>query len=125
MISNKPLKPAKEFNMKTIKKGQDKKTEYIVAKKSNGIKYWKILKKEEKKCLKEFDKKKTINLAEYKKGRYSTNLQAIAVTYSQVFKNNPKCNKYIGRNKKLIKKSINKSTKKSTIKKSAKKTKKK
>ena len=43
-----PIEPAKKFNMNTIKKGQDKKTEYIVKKKSNGIKYWKILKLEEK-----------------------------------------------------------------------------
>jgi len=113
MTRQAPSESAKNFNLNTIKKGQDKKTEYIVAKKSNGVKYWKILKKEEKKCLKDFDKKKTINLAEYKKGRYSTNLQAIAVTYSQVFKNNPKCNKYIGRNKKsTIKKSTKKNKKK-------------
>ena len=45
--------------MNTIKKGQDKKTEYIVSKKSNGIKYWKILNSEEKKCLKDFEKKRT------------------------------------------------------------------
>ena len=31
-----------------------KKTEYIVSKKSNGIKYWKILNSEEKKCLKDY-----------------------------------------------------------------------
>ena len=42
MVSNKPSKPAKEFNMKTIKKGQDKKTEYIIAKKN---KWYKILEK--------------------------------------------------------------------------------
>ena len=66
------------------------------------------IKKEEKKCLKDFDKKKQLIYLNIK-GRYSTNLQAIAVTYSQVFKNNPKCNKYIGRNKKST---IKKSTKK-------------
>jgi len=100
-----PIEPAKKFNMNTIKKGLDKKTEYIVKKKSNGIKYWKILKSDEKKCLKEFEKKKKINLEEYKKGKYVNNKQALAVTYSQVLKKNPKCEKYIGtKNKKSVKK---------------------
>jgi len=57
MNKNAPIIPAKKFNMNTIKKGQDKKTEYIVSKKSNDIKYWKKLKQDEKKCLKEFKKK--------------------------------------------------------------------
>ena len=96
MSKKSPTEPAKNFNMNTVKKGQDKKTEYIVSKKSNGVKYWKILKSEEKKCLKEFEKKKKINLVEYKKGKFVNNKQALAVTYSQVFKKNPKCEKYIG-----------------------------
>ena len=33
MNKNAPIIPAKKFNMDTIKKGQDKKTEYIVSKK--------------------------------------------------------------------------------------------
>tara|TARA_B100002051_G_C16168370_1_gene361547 strand:+ start:88 stop:399 length:312 start_codon:yes stop_codon:yes gene_type:complete len=98
-----PTEPAKNFNMNTIKKGQDKKTEYIVSKKSNGIKYWKILNSEEKKCLKDFEKKKNINLDEYKKGKYINNKQALAVSYSQVFKKNPNCKKYIGKNTKSTK----------------------
>ena len=109
MNKNAPIKSAKEFNMNTIKKGQDKKTEYIVKKKSNGIKYWKILKSDEKKCLKNFEKKKKINLGEYKKGKYVNNKQAIAVTYTQVLKKNPKCEKYIGTKNK---KSVNKKSKK-------------
>jgi hypothetical protein len=96
MNKNAPIKPAKNFNMNTIKRGQDNKTEYIVDKKSNGIKYWKKLKLEEKKCLKEFEKKKIINLSEYKKGIFVNNKQALAVTYSQLFKKNPNCKKYIG-----------------------------
>ena len=48
MTKKSPTTPAKNFNMNTVKKGQDKKTEYIVRKKSNGVKYWKILKLEEK-----------------------------------------------------------------------------
>tara|TARA_Y100000814_G_C11990925_1_gene285068 strand:+ start:102 stop:476 length:375 start_codon:yes stop_codon:yes gene_type:complete len=109
MASNQPLKSAKEFNMNTIKKGKDKKTEYIVKKKINGIKYWKILKPVEKKCLKDFEKKKKVNLSEYKKGKYVSNKQALAVTYSQVFKAEPKCKKYIGKNTETKKSSVNKS----------------
>ena len=52
MTKKSPTEPAKNFNMNTVKKGQDKKTEYIVRKKSNGVKYWKILKLEEKKMFK-------------------------------------------------------------------------
>ena len=88
MSKNAPIEPAKNFNMNTIKKGQDKKTEYIVSKKTNGVKYWKKLKSEEKKCLKDFEKKKKINLEEYKKGKYVSNKQALAVTYSQVLRKN-------------------------------------
>ena len=118
MSRKSPSEPAKNFNMNTIKKGQNKKTEYIVSKKSNGIKYWKILKSEEKKCLKEFEKKKKINLDEYKKGKYVNNKQALAVTYSQVFRKNPKCEKYIGSKKfKSQKKKITKKSKKLRIKK--------
>ena len=73
MNKNAPIIPAKKFNMNTIKKGQDKKTEYIVSKKSNDIKYWKKLKQDEKKCLKEFEKKIKINLKEYKNGTYVSN----------------------------------------------------
>ena len=135
MTRQAPVELAKNFNLNIIKKGKDKKTEYIVAKKTNGIKYWKKLSKEEKSCLKDFEKKKKINFAEYKKGKYINNKQALAVTYSQVFKNNPKCEKYIGKkstvkkskskNKKsIVKKSKNKS-KKSTVKKSKSKGKKK
>ena len=108
-----PSEPAKNFNMNTVKKGQDKKTEYIVSKRSNGVKYWKILKSEEKKCLKEFEKKKKTNLEEYKKGKYVNNKQALAVTYSQVFKKNPKCEKYISSKKtKSQKKKVTKKSKK-------------
>ena len=105
MSRKSPTEPAKNFNMNTIKKGQDKQTEYIVKKKTNGVKYWKILKSDEKKCLKNFEKKKKINLEEYKKGKYVNNKQAIAVTYTQVLKKNPNCEKYIGtKNKKSVSK---------------------
>ena len=60
----------------------------------------------------QFEKKKKINLAEYKKGKFVNNKQALAVTYSKVFKKNPKCEKYIGtKNNKSQKKKSKKSKK--------------
>ena len=114
MTRKSPEEPAKNFNMKTVKKGVDNK-EYIVAKKTNGVKYWKVLKPLEKKCNKLFKKKLSTNLGEYKKGRYQNYKQALAVTYSQVLRKDPKCNKYISSNKfksKSIK--VKKSTKSKT-----------
>ena len=118
MTRKSPKDPAKNFNMKTVKKGADNK-EYIVAKKSNGVKYWKILKPLEKKCNKLFKNKLSSNLGEYKKGRFQNYKQALAVTYSQVLRKDPKCNKYISSNKFKSKSTkIKKSTKtKSKVKK--------
>lgn len=108
MTRGAPLLPAKNYKMKTIKKGLDNK-EYIVAKKANNVKYWKILKSLEKKCLQNFNKKLGTNLGEYKKGRYTSYKQALAITYSQVLKKQPKCSKYIS--PKNSKKKVNKSKK--------------
>ena len=98
MTRQAPIQPAKNYNMKTIKKGLNNK-EFIVAKKLNGIKYWKPLKPLEKKCIKMFKKKLSTNLGEYKKGIYKSSLQAVAVTLTQVLKKNSKCKKYIISNK--------------------------
>ncbi len=117
MTRESPTKPAKDFNMKTIKKGIDKK-EYIVSKKKNGIKYWKRLKPLEKQCLKNFERKLGSNLSEYKKGRYVSYKQALAITYSQVLKKQPKCSKYISSRKFKKSKTKKSKTKKSKTKKS-------
>jgi hypothetical protein len=103
MTRKSPEEPAKNFNMKTVKKGIDNK-EYIVAKKTNGVKYWKVLKPLEKKCNKLFKKKLSTNLSEYKKGRYQNYKQALAITYSQVLRKNPKCSKYITSKSNKVKK---------------------
>ena len=61
MTRRAPSESAKNFNLNTIKKGQDKKTEYIVSKRTNGVKYWKILKKEKpKKSVKKEKPKKSV-----------------------------------------------------------------
>ena len=106
MTRNAPSLPAKNFKMKTIKKGLDNK-EYIVAKKTNNVKYWKILKPLEK-MLKNFNTKLGTNLSEYKKGRYTSYKQALIITYSQVLRKQPKCSKYISPKKS---KKINRSKK--------------
>lgn len=110
MTRKSPEKPAKNFNMKTVKKGIDNK-EYIVSKKKNGIKYWKILKPLEKKCNRLFQNKLLTNLSEYKKGRFQSHKQALAVTYNQVLTKNTKCSKYISSRK--FKKSKTRKVKKS------------
>lgn len=93
-----PKTPAKQFNMNTIKKGLDK-NNYIVAKKTNGVKYWKKLTKVEKNCRSNFDKKFKINKDEYKKGKYVSIKQTLAITYNQVYKKNSKCKKYLDKRK--------------------------
>ena len=68
MTRQAPSESAKNFNLNTVKKGQDKKTEYIVSKRSNGVKYWKILKKEKsKKSVKKEKSKKSVKKEKPKK----------------------------------------------------------
>ena len=96
MTRQAPSELAKSFNLNTVKKGQDKKkTEYIVSKRSNGVKYWKILKKdkpkksvktEEKTYLKEFEK---ITKGKTIKDKYY-GVQAINKAKKLFFPNNKK-----------------------------------
>ena len=95
MTRQAPSESAKNFNLNTVKKGQDKKTEYIVSKRSNGVKYWKILKKdkpkksvktEEKTYLKEFEK---ITKGKTIKDKYY-GVQAINKAKKLFFPNNKK-----------------------------------
>ena len=68
MTRQAPSESAKNFNLNTIKKGQDKKKEYIVSKRTNGVKYWKILKKEKsKKSVKKEKPKKSVKKEKPKK----------------------------------------------------------
>ena len=52
-------------------------------------------KKERKTCQEHLSKKIAINLKEYKQGRYKSPKQAIAVSYSQVKKAYPDCEKIL------------------------------
>ena len=78
MTRKAPPESAKNFNLNTIKKGQDKKTEYIVSKKSNGVKYWKIVKKEKpKKSVKKSVKKEKPKKSVKKEKKYLKEFEKI------------------------------------------------
>lgn len=57
----------------------------------------KVRSKSKSKCKKYLQDKISINIDEYKTGRYSSRSQAIAVSYSQVLKKHPKCKKSLRR----------------------------
>ena len=48
-------------------------------------------------CQTKLKNKIRINMAEYKKGRFSSRKQALAVSYAQVKKKSPICKKYFKR----------------------------
>lgn len=48
-----------------------------------------------KKCKELLNAKISKNMKEYKRGRYASRQQAIAVSYSQVRKSHPWCNRYL------------------------------
>ena len=50
-----------------------------------------------KSCKLALSKKIKRNMAEYKQGRYSSQAQAIAVSYSQISKKKPSCKRYFKR----------------------------
>jgi hypothetical protein len=49
----------------------------------------------ERECIQRVRSKISINMKEYKEGRFTSPKQAIAVSYSQVRKSSPKCARYI------------------------------
>ncbi len=51
-------------------------------------------------CNKKLKNKIGINMSEWKKGRFSSRSQALAVSYAQVKKSNPKCSRYFRKSKK-------------------------
>jgi len=51
------------------------------------------------KCKEYLKKKIAKNMAEYKKGRYSSRMQAVAVSYSQVKKAHPACSRVLSKRK--------------------------
>jgi hypothetical protein len=49
-------------------------------------------------CQTKLKNKIRMNMAEYKKGRFSSRQQALAVSYTQVKKKSPGCKRYFKRN---------------------------
>jgi hypothetical protein len=49
-------------------------------------------------CQTKLKNKIRINMSEYKKGRFSSRQQALAVSYAQVKKKSPSCKRYFKRN---------------------------
>ena len=54
-------------------------------------KVWRLATKKEKKCYKFLQSKISYNLDEYKKGKYKTSKQAIAIAYNQTKNKFPDC----------------------------------
>lgn len=62
-------------------------------------------KKSKRSCKSLLNKKISINMSEYKRGRFKSPGQAIAVSYAQVKSKNPRCKKTLSRSGKKVKKS--------------------
>ena len=56
-------------------------------------------KRSKSKCRKYLQDKISINMGEYKSGRYYSRSQAIAVSYSQILKKHPQCKRILRRSK--------------------------
>ena len=76
------------------KSSRRKPTRRGAVRKANGAKGDKAGKRS---CQTKLKNKIRINMAEYKKGRFSSRKQALAVSYAQVKKKYPSCKKYFKR----------------------------
>ena len=85
---------AQECYMNQItKKG---KQHFIVSKNNSGRKYWKKISVKEKNCRNTLKRNISKYMKQYKKkDRVYHPKQAIAISYSQLFKKNPECKKVI------------------------------
>lgn len=81
------------MNKKTKKKNKyrSRKGQLYKLSKYKNKEVWRKASKQEIKCNSFLQKKIKINIKEYKKGRYKTPKQAIAVSYKQTSKKFPKC----------------------------------
>ena len=72
------------------------KQHYIVSKNKSGSKYWRTISLKEKKCRNTLKRNISKYMKKYKKkDRVYHPKQAIAISYSQLFKKNPECKKVI------------------------------
>jgi len=81
------------MNKKTKKKNKyrSRKGQLYKLSKSKKKEVWKKASSQEIKCNHYLQKKIKINIKEYKKGKYTSPKQAIAVSYKQTSKKFPKC----------------------------------
>ncbi len=86
----------KKSYRKTSKRGSHKTSKR--RSRSRGSKAGKRSSRTKRSCQTKLKNKIRINMAEYKKGRFSSRQQALAVSYAQVKKKSPSCKRYFKRN---------------------------
>ena len=87
--NNRPTENPKDFPLNKFK---SKKNNLYRVSLRNNKKVWRKASKKETKCYKYLQNKISYNLDEYKKGKYKTSKQAIAISYSQAKLKYPDCN---------------------------------
>jgi hypothetical protein len=91
LSNTKTLKSLKNPNRLKLGKMKSKKGKLFVVSKKGTKKIWRFATKDEKKCHKFLQSKIQFNLLEYKKKKYKSPKQAIAVAYSQTKQKYPNC----------------------------------
>ena len=87
------IKGPTSYNSKSERSGSRKKR----SSRAIGAKEGKRSSRAKRSCQTKLKNKIKINMAEYKKGRFSSRKQALAVSYAQVKKKSPSCKKYFKR----------------------------
>ena len=87
-LNIKPKQNPNDFELNKFK--SNKKNLFRVSMRKNK-KIWRIATKKERKCYKYLQSKISYNLDEYKKGKYKTSKQAIAIAYNQAKNKYPDC----------------------------------
>lgn len=85
-------RPSENPNNFELNKFKSKKNNLFRVSLRNNKKVWRKASKKEVKCYKYLQSKISYNLEEYKKGKYKTSKQAIAISYNQAKKKYPECN---------------------------------
>ena len=84
------IKGPTSYNSKSERSGSSKKS----SSRGRGDKAGKRSSRGKRSCQTKLKNKIRINMTEYKKGRFSSRKQALAVSYAQVKKKSPNCKKY-------------------------------
>ena len=86
--NSRPIENPKDFPLNKFK---SKKNNLYRVSLRNNKKIWRKASKKETKCYKYLQNKISYNLDEYKKGKYKTSKQAIAISYAQAKLKFPDC----------------------------------